>query len=519
MRKFIYLTLASLSALVPCQNVKMEWVKEESYGKFTLPQYATSLDDASFAVLSEVTRFGRTDGILCNYGMDGTTNWVKTLWNTNQFKAVALLKGDNGDVYVVGSVGATGSEDTYVARVAASGATIWAKRWNQSVENRSDYPMGASLDAMGNVYVTGSVHQQSSKVSDLKTAFISKISMDGGLAYTKTYSGGDANYEGSEVSVNAAGHVAVCVQNTHDLVWKLNTQGGTVWIKTPIIISDCQAILMDNSGNIFLGGTRLNSATDGAPAVQKLDTNGNLLWTRWTNFGSDVDAIDHVNSLHLDAFSNLYATGTATSLKGTDSMLLKYAQNGETLGTRLNNSQGSNNDTSTCVTIGLNNEMYLTGAVSNAKSSGFFASRLDSDSYFNWNRNSLLIPGVYNDYKGSAFSPQSGQLMIMMYNADSGNTLLQVMSQTAIAKADAYKMLLTSGSMHGSSVLNNDVYAADGSALLVSTTTRGTLTLDADGTFDYMPDTKFTGTDTFTYRITKPGLDSSFLATVTINVQ
>ncbi len=67
-------------------------------------------------------------------------------------------------------------------------------------------------------------------------------------------------------------------------------------------------------------------------------------------------------------------------------------------------------------------------------------------------------------------------------------------------------------------VLAND--GADDDELeaeLVSTTTNGTLTLDADGGFSYMPSMGFTGNDTFTYRATN-GSELSNVATVRITV-
>ena len=68
-------------------------------------------------------------------------------------------------------------------------------------------------------------------------------------------------------------------------------------------------------------------------------------------------------------------------------------------------------------------------------------------------------------------------------------------------------------------VLANDI-DVDGdplTALLVSTTTHGTLTLSNNGGFIYRPSTNYNGTDTFTYRATD-GLLTSDVATVTITI-
>jgi VCBS repeat-containing protein len=77
--------------------------------------------------------------------------------------------------------------------------------------------------------------------------------------------------------------------------------------------------------------------------------------------------------------------------------------------------------------------------------------------------------------------------------------------------------------------LNGDVLADNGSGadsdadgdtltvILVDDVANGTLTLNADGTFEYIPDANFNGTDSFTYKLNDGTADSN-VATVTINV-
>jgi VCBS repeat-containing protein len=73
---------------------------------------------------------------------------------------------------------------------------------------------------------------------------------------------------------------------------------------------------------------------------------------------------------------------------------------------------------------------------------------------------------------------------------------------------------------HASSVLSNDSDADTGAVLtasLVDPTSHGSLTFNADGTFLYIPDAEFSGTDHFTYRL-NDGFVASNLATVEIRV-
>ncbi|MFO0823962.1 MAG: choice-of-anchor M domain-containing protein [Gemmataceae bacterium] len=70
--------------------------------------------------------------------------------------------------------------------------------------------------------------------------------------------------------------------------------------------------------------------------------------------------------------------------------------------------------------------------------------------------------------------------------------------------------------LRGNVLLNDDAGPSGGplTASLVTTTTKGTLLLNANGTFTYTPGAGFTGTDSFTYRTTGP--DGSDVATATI---
>ena len=54
--------------------------------------------------------------------------------------------------------------------------------------------------------------------------------------------------------------------------------------------------------------------------------------------------------------------------------------------------------------------------------------------------------------------------------------------------------------------------------VLVATTTHGTLTLNANGSFSYTPHGNYNGTDSFTYKAKDSGNAESNVATVTIAV-
>lgn len=99
------------------------------------------------------------------------------------------------------------------------------------------------------------------------------------------------------------------------------------------------------------------------------------------------------------------------------------------------------------------------------------------------------------------------------------NTATVSISVAPVAVDDAYsttqETLLTVTA--GSGVLANDSAGTGPTAALVTDVSHGTLALASDGSFTYLPDTDFYGTDTFTYQAFNGAVGSN-IATVTITV-
>jgi len=89
-----------------------------------------------------------------------------------------------------------------------------------------------------------------------------------------------------------------------------------------------------------------------------------------------------------------------------------------------------------------------------------------------------------------------------------------------VAAADTYSMdgntTLTVPALTG--VLANDTGSGTLTANLVGSTTHGSLTLAADGSFVYVPTTGFAGTDTFSYKANNGANSNTATATITVNL-
>lgn len=105
--------------------------------------------------------------------------------------------------------------------------------------------------------------------------------------------------------------------------------------------------------------------------------------------------------------------------------------------------------------------------------------------------------------------------------ANNNSSVSQAVNRAPIGQNDTYNGT-EDITLNGSSVLANDTdadtSAGNLSASLVSGPSHGTLTLNANGTFSYIPTANYNGADSFSYRVYDGAVYSNNISTVTINL-
>lgn len=116
---------------------------------------------------------------------------------------------------------------------------------------------------------------------------------------------------------------------------------------------------------------------------------------------------------------------------------------------------------------------------------------------------------------------QNGDTDLANSIRDGASEVPNVVNTSPVAVNDTFttpeNTTLTVDAATGVLTNDSDANADPLTATLVDQPTNGTLTLNSDGSFDYVPNTDFTGTDSFTYRAFDGSVESS-LATVNITV-
>lgn len=517
--RYSLLVAASIvTTAASAQTVGVAWAKGDSFGGNTSPTHCVALKNGNFAVLSTVTRSGRTDGILSCYRNDGSTVWVKTLWGTDIFRPAGLFVGSTGDIFVAAAAGPAGGAQAYAARIAPAGNTFWAQRFKLSAGAREDSITDAAFDIPNNtLHMTGQARRLTGLAYDQPVYL--KVNSNGTKGLSVFSSSIAAESSGLSIRANGASRVAIGIQSAAGAsrIWVLNSTTGTIFDKAVPIVKDIAAVELNSASEVYLGGRYYNTASDSAPAVQKLSAAGTLLWTRWVNFDFSGNALDTITKIRVDASGNVWAAGTA-NYNALDFVLMKIAPGGNVLATKLNNSSvPTSNDTATFLELGPQSDIYVAGSMVNPTNEGFLAMRANTNATFRWER---WVPGsgtLEYAFKNACLNPITGQLLLAHHEAAESRMVLYCLSQPALPQNDSYSISRNT-TLNGTTVFANDTYATDGIAVPVQMPSHGTLTMNANGTFLYMPNSGYVGIDNFTYKITKTGVSDSPAVQVVINV-
>ena len=221
---------------------------------------------------------GRSGGVFTTikYDFDGLEQWVRNYSGGQGSDAAADLVADGvGNIYVTGqSVGAGTNADFATIKYDAAGTQQWVRRYDGPTTTfASDYdrPAALTLDANGNVFVTGN------SSDDFATV---KYDPQGTELWVRRYSGGGADW--------------------------------------------ATAIAVDASGNSYVTGTSFgNSTTQYDFATLSYDPSGAVRWTE--RYNGPANNYDTPYSIAVHSSGAVYVSGSSTG-NGTsqDYTTIKY---------------------------------------------------------------------------------------------------------------------------------------------------------------------------------------------------
>src|SRR5574341_21110 len=255
------------------------------------------------------------------YGQGVYEAWVARYdgpGSEDQARAIAL--DDSGNVYVTGFTPGTGNDDYATIKYSPTGDSLWVRRYNGPGKSR-DRAHDLTVDNSGNVYVTG----ESWNGADVDFATI-KYASNGDSLWAKLYKGPSNDWD------------------------------------------EATALVVDDSGNVYVTGSSMDSVTSYDYATIKYAPNGDTLWVRRYNGpGNDVD---RASALVLDDSGNVYVTGVSWNGADIDFTTIKYTPNGDTAWTRYYSGPSNNSDVALALALDKSCNVYVAG-YSDSTGTGF----------------------------------------------------------------------------------------------------------------------------------------------------
>ncbi len=218
----------------------------------------------------------------------------------------------------------------------------WLRTYNGPA-NLNDRGQDVAVDGSNNIYVTGWYYQGNPGLDNWITI---KYDTNGNVLWTKTWDNPTYNRQdqshGIAYSSFGTGHVvvvgstAVTPEGYNILIRKINAlDGSLVWQQSfngaSSLDDVANAVAIDLYGNVYITGYTIQSRPGGYQdtdlIVQKYDSNGNFIWSRfWDNSNQHETG----GGIAADIYGNVYVAGGP---KGTGGKLivLKIDPNGNIL--------------------------------------------------------------------------------------------------------------------------------------------------------------------------------------------
>ena len=453
---------------------------------------------------------------------DGTVAWANFVKGPANERGQGVAVDSSNNVFLVGYFGGqntdfnptgtpsipnyAGVRDIFLAKYNSNGVFQWVKTIG---DTGNDYASGVDVDATGNIYVTGTFvgtvdFDPSAGILELTSAsvankdiFVAKFNNNGDLLWAKR-AGGPGDDEGYHVEVNPSGNVVATGYFTGTV--DFDPGAGTVNV-TSAGDKDIFVWALDASGN-YIDAAAMGGASEDIGYAVTTDTSGNVFTTGSFRGTADFDPTAGVDN--------------KTSLGNTDIFVSKL----NFFSTTPNTDPVANAD------------VYTT--TQNTALNG--ASVLDNDSDAEQLQSSWTASVVTNVSNGTlalnpngtfVYTPTNGFAGVdtfdYMVSDGAGGTAqatatINVSNIPPVATDDPYSV--DSGATLASNVLSNDIDVAGDtlSASLLTDVTNGTLTLNSDGSFSYISDSGFTGSDSFEYQVSDSngGTDQG-VVTITVN--
>jgi hypothetical protein len=263
------------------------------------------------------------DLVVAKYDPDGSRLWTEQYGPGQVYLGEGISADGQGGIYITGRSG----PNALLTKYDTEGTQLWARDLSLGYLTRGQ---GVSADSLGNVFITGVIEGMQTDPDFLgpHDLFVAKYDAAGELQWTREIDDGEYDFAYA-TAADGVGNVYVSgvVHNPAEaLLAKYDADGNLLWRETlagmgPIFGTSSFGVAVDAFGNAYIAGS--TSGDLAAPHaggfsdvfVAKYAADGERLWEQ--QFGSD--GTDIANAIAIDSLGNLFVTGeTSGDFGGPD---------------------------------------------------------------------------------------------------------------------------------------------------------------------------------------------------------
>jgi hypothetical protein len=295
-------------------------------------------------------KFLTTDGSAASWATTvvdrSSSNWFEFFLNddpsntNNQSSFSGITKDSSGNIYTVGSIGYTSSNNKVliITKTNSLGEQLLGITLGLTSGSLFSQTERIALDSSGNIYVSGGFTDS----SNLKKGFVAKLTSAGAVTWTKTFDSetGTSDEWASGLGVDSSGNVYVSgsyfASKNNPYILKLDSSGTFVWARR-IVESNANGATIQgmalSSSYIYIYGQVYRGVTNGYDMfVVKYDLSGTLQWKNY--YSGTGNTTESALGVTIDASDNTYVVGTGL---GGYAILMKLDSSGAvTFSKRLN---------------------------------------------------------------------------------------------------------------------------------------------------------------------------------------
>ncbi len=315
------------------------------------------------------------DYLIISYSPTGVQNWITFFDGSGNSKdrALKVKVGNANSIYVTGRSANLLDDDIVTRKYTSLGGLIWSQTFNNGMDDR---PSDIKLDGSENVYICG--FSNNGINDDILVLKYSQQGMDQ-WAGAFTYNGTSAqNDYASAMTVDANGNVYVTGKSDNDPNLTENFDYKTLKISSTKILQwqadhngsgngedESYSIASLPSGDVVVTGKsdsdpNLTTSNFDTKTIAYSATTGTQLWLKSFNGTAGKDDIG--SQLSIDNSGNIHIAGSSQDiLSESDALAIKYSSAGVENWSKLYAGIGDNTENVNAMTIDSEGNSYLAG--------------------------------------------------------------------------------------------------------------------------------------------------------------